>query len=61
MTAAASITGPYCGNSGGTVTLRSSSLTSATYTVNYSLTGATVTTGTTTMVFTAGFPGTGTF
>lgn len=61
LTSPASVTGPYCGVSGATVTLRSSSLTSATYIVNYTLSGSTVSSGSTSMNFTAGSPGTGTF
>lgn len=62
LTAAATATGPFCGNSSSTITLRSSSLTSGNYIVTYSLSGATNATGSTaTMIFTAGSPGTGTF
>ena len=62
LTAAASATGPFCSASTSTVTLRSSSMPSGTYTVTYNLTGGNGATGSTaTMTFTAGSPGTGTF
>jgi len=53
---------PLCIGSSALVTLSSSSLATGTYTVTYNLSGATSATGnTTTMNFTAGSPGTGTF
>jgi len=61
LTAAATATGPFCGASTSVVTLRSSSLSSGTYTVTYNLSGTTTGSGSTTMTFTAGAPGTGTF
>lgn len=62
LTTAATANGPFCGASSSTVTLRSSSLLSGTYTVTYNLTGATTATGSTAnMIFTTGSPGAGTF
>jgi aspartate 1-decarboxylase len=62
LTSATTATGPFCGTSTSVVTLRSTTLTTGTYTVTYNLSGATTAVGsTTTMNFTAGAPGTGTF
>lgn len=62
LTAATTATGPFCGNSTSTVTIRSNTMPSGTYTVTYNLTGATSATGqTSTVTFTAGSPGSGTF
>ncbi len=61
LTVAATNNGPFCNASAATVTLRSTTLPSGTYTVTYNLSGATSATGNTaTMTFTAGSPGTGT-
>lgn len=62
LTASTTATGPLCGSSASTVTLRSSSMTSGNYTVTYNLSGSTTATGLTApMSFTSGAPGTGTF
>lgn len=62
LTASATNNGPFCNLSASTITLRSASLPSGTYTVTYNMSGATLATGNTaTMTFTAGSPGTGTF
>ena len=62
LTAAATNNGPFCNTSSSTISLRSSTLPSGTYTVTYNLSGATSATGNTaTMTFIAGSPGTGTF
>ncbi|MBS7787485.1 choice-of-anchor D domain-containing protein [Flavobacterium sp. CYK-55] len=63
LTSATTATGPLCGSgSTSTVTIRSNSMPSGTYTITYNLTGATTATGSTALVtFASGTPGTGTF
>ncbi len=61
LTAAATATGPFCGAASSVVTLRSTSMATGTYDITYNLTGANTSTGNTTMIFTAGSPGSGTF
>ncbi|MFN8274431.1 MAG: choice-of-anchor D domain-containing protein [Flavobacteriaceae bacterium] len=62
LTNATTATGPFCGSSASTVTIKSSTMPSGTYNVTYDLSGATTASGSTAIVtFTSGAPGTGTF
>lgn len=62
LTAATTATGPFCGSSASTVTIKSSTMPSGNYTVTYNMSGATTATGVTANItFTAGSPGTSTF